>query len=67
MSKPVYPIYVQDDAIESLLSQFTDSRAQNNKISIGKKLGSTTAKGVGITAALSQLLGLSVNLRKDDE
>ena len=37
------------------------------KLFTGQKFGSTKAKGVGITTSLSQLLGLSVDLRKDDE
>jgi len=66
-SKPVYPIYVQHDAINSLLNQLTEHSTSSRTISASNAQSEKDSKKIGIVASLLQVLGIESSFTRDTE
>jgi hypothetical protein len=65
VDKPLYPIYVQNDAIDSLFNQLTEFNRQSRKITKAVGQDARDFKGVNIVASLLQAIGIEVNLSRE--
>jgi hypothetical protein len=61
-SLPTYPIYVQQDAIKSLLNQLTEHCTSSRKISVSNGQSAIDLKKIGVVASLLQVLGIESSI-----
>lgn len=66
-SRPTYPIYVQQDAINSLLNQLTEYSTSSRTISVSNGQSEKDSKKIGVTASFLQVLGIESSLTQDTE
>lgn len=67
MAESLYPIYVQDNAINRLYNQLTDSNEQSRKNTVSRNASTKKSVSFNLVASLLQALGIETKISRDKE